>query len=477
MFTSGRYIVIDDDLTHLRALVEGLHRAGVPAIGMQYDPKNGVNGSLFSRARVLFLDLHLIDGITATSDNKIAFNIIVDLLETGIVPDSGPYIIVLWTMHPEKRNEFERYLFDRLTPIKRPISVLHLSKANYFTKDAVDAIKLQKDVVESVTNDPRLHAMLKWEHDVLAAAGATLSALSDLIPHVDRVPERYGEHLDKLLSVLACAAAGKSHAKEDTRAAVGEALLPLLNDRLRNQVSANDDSDLWKRAATKIDEGSSLPTAEAARLNTMLHLALPPSEKCTPTDWGAIVLIPEPALADQQMLARFDMKLPQLRYQASAVSTSSEDRALCTPVLVRIGAACDYAQSRKGPIPYIFGSIVPIDVAQRNPIKQPSISPAIKSSPVCEIPGIGQFELRIDARCQITMTSGDLAGWETVCRIREQLLMEIVSHCSGHAARPGKVYISTPDAASTPAPEIVAAPAETISPPKAAAAPPENPAE
>lgn len=435
MFTPSRYIVIDDDRDELRELVDALHQLGAPAIGIHYDAAKGVKPELLAGARVLFLDLHLIGGVQI-GDQKKAFDVIINLLEVGIGPASGPYVVVLWTKHAEQQAEFEAHMVDRLSPEKRPLAVLHLDKNNYLKpNESVDGARLRDDITKAIAADPRLHALLSWEHDVLAAAGATLSELGALIPPEMRTPALYGDQLDRLLSVLAGAAAGSEHAKGDIRAAVGEALAPLLGDRLRNQRSSEADAELWSRAVTKIDEVKELQEGDAARLNTMLHLSLPLNEGIRPTDWGAVVRLPEAALEEEAMKARFGLTLSALRLSSYPIHRK-QDRPHCVPVLVRIGAGCDYAQSRQGPIPFVFGAVVPANLALRE-----KLSPALIDSPVMDIPGIGASRLYVDARYQISLTDKDVGAWEAICRVREQLLMVIAAHCAGYAMRPGIVSI------------------------------------
>lgn len=473
MFTAGRYIVIDDNRDELRSLVDALHELGAPAIGIHYDALKGVPPNSLIGARVLFIDLHLIDGVQIGNQTK-AFDVIVQLLDDGIASSNGPYIVVLWTSHAEQREAFEAHLMGRLPAEKRPIAVLDLDKNRYLKGgQTADGPQLKADVTAAVSSDPRLHAMLKWEHDVLNAASATLAALCSLIPEEDRTPDRYGNHLDRLLSVLACAAAGKSHAKDKTQAAVGEALLPLLNDRLRNQQPTEGDALIWQNAATKIDAGAALAAADAARLNTMLHLAVPPVEASGATDWGAVLRIPDAALTDERMKARFGMTLSELRLSSATVHRK-QDRRRCIPVLVRIGAACDYAQNKAGPIPYLFGTLVPLDARPLDPGKW---SPALMASPVFALPQLGEVKLCVDARYQISLTRDDVEGWSSICRVREQLLLQIASHCASYVARPGIVSIAIEAEESPLEQERQTDPDLATAPLKAAAAQPENPAE
>lgn len=107
--------------------------------------------------------------------------------------------------------------------------------------------------------------------------------------------------------------------------------------------------EIWKSAGTRYEDKTleeASPT-EAGEISRMPHLAVPGSETLLPTDWGAVVAWPFTWTDDE--LHRFtglttkQMLCEELRLRSSAMGA-------CKPVLVRVGAACDYAQNNRGPI-------------------------------------------------------------------------------------------------------------------------------
>lgn len=435
MFTPGRYVAIDDNLDELRMLVESLHELGAPCVGHHYRAERPVPPELLRGIRILFLDLHLIGGVQG--GEKQAFEVIRDILEQGINPDSGPYVIVLWTSHAEKADAFQKHLIDHLDTMKLPLAVLSLDKKNYLGGGRKGAEALRDDVAKAIATDPRLQALLSWERDVLAAAGATLAAVGGLIGPDHRNPADYGQKLDQVLSVLARAAAGKDHAAANIRAAVNAALAPLLSDRILNRGPDPEADEIWKAAVTHVADAEALEVDQSARLNSMLHLALPPAETVGPTDWGAILVLPEDELADERMLARFALTISQLKL-SSCPARKKSDRKNCKAALLRLGASCDYAQNKTGPIAYAFCLLVPSAVELRGPH---SLSKALLSTPLMDIPGLGSARLFVDARYQITLVPSQVGHLDAVGRVREQLLMQIAAHCAEYSMRPGIVSI------------------------------------
>lgn len=445
MFTPGRYVAIDDNRDELRLLVDALHELGAPCVGIHYKPDKGVDAAKLRGVRILFLDLHLLGGMQG-ADDAMTFEVIRELLDTGITPDAGPYVIVLWTSHAEKREPFQQYLVERLDRLKLPLAILSLDKKKYLGGGKADGEALQTDIFNAISTDPRLQALLNWEKDVLAAAGATLAAVGALVDPVFRTPADYGEKLDQVISVLARAAAGKDHAAANVKAAVNGALAPILADRILNRGPDAESEAIWNAAITHVADAAPLGEAEAARINTMLHLALPPAEPVAPTDWGALLVVPDEELVEERMLARFSLSAGQLKH-ASCPARKSSGKKKCLQALLRLGASCDYAQNKIGPIAYVSCLVVPIGVELRD---ANSISKAVLATPVLDVPEVGPARIFVDARYQITLVANDVAHLAATGRIREQLLMQVAAHCAEYVMRPGIVSIEP----GIPEPEV-----------------------
>jgi len=71
-----------------------------------------------------------------------------------------------------------------------------------------DSAELKKAVDAAIASNPQLAALVSWEMDVLAAAGATLSALLNLVPSNQKDFGLLPGALDIVLSRLARAAVG-----------------------------------------------------------------------------------------------------------------------------------------------------------------------------------------------------------------------------------------------------------------------------
>ncbi|WP_019831182.1 hypothetical protein [Sphingomonas sp. PR090111-T3T-6A] len=429
VFTQGRYVVIDDDEKELRQLVDALHDIGVPCVALRYDDVEGVKYEHLGSVRLLFLDLHLTPGSQPGNIAQPAA-VIVGMLEEGIQLAGGPYVIILWTKHEEEKGAFEDYLMARLDPTKRPLAVLALDKNKYMAPNS--GAKLSADVSDIIASDPRLKALLHWEKEVLRAASATLSEIGAMVGDGDRVPGRFSERLDEVLSLLAREAIGRRHAANDPAGAMNAALMPILADRIVNQQSLPESTEIWQTAATHILNAPEPTIEAAAKLNTMLHLAFPASERMTSSSWGAVTLLPATEQSDPAMRARFDLTRNQVICDALRVEHHA-DRASVRLALIRIGASCDYAQNRVGPMPFVLGAIIPDEAASR----RERLPASEFKSPAFVLAGEeAASRLIFNLRLQISLTAAQINGWRPIFRVRESLLMQITSHGANHATRP-----------------------------------------
>lgn len=429
MFTHARYVIVDDKEDELQQLAACLRKIGAPCLPLLYDEAEGIDAKHLGGVRLLFLDLHLTTGAQST-DIAQAAGVIAAMLEEGISPIAGPYVIILWTKHQEQRDAFETYVMDNLDALKRPLAILSLDKNQYLAGDA--GPKLMVDVRQVIETDPRLRALLDWEREVLRAAGTALSEVGAMVSAEDRKATRFSDRLDEVLSLLASEAIGEENAKADPYSAVNAALMPILSDRIANQRIEPRSNEIWKAAVTKIGNVPAPTLAEAARLNSMLHVATAASEELKPGAWGAISLLPDDQQEDGPMKARFNLPAKPL-FATVFCLTAKGERALSKLCVLRVGASCDYAQSRKGPVPFMLGAIIPAEAQRRtdNLPKAEIVTPPLM---------IGGFadpvRIVFNAHLSVTMVPEEYDAWSPLCRLREALLMQITTHGAHHATRP-----------------------------------------
>lgn len=435
IFPPPRFVVVDDKEDHLTAIRRAFETLGAPCLGIHYkeDGMGGAAQDLLRGVRVLCLDLHLTDPL-ATTDASRHYGIIADLLETNISKTGGPFMLVVWTAHEGEAEGLGPYLdsaFDAPLSHVRPLKILPLAKARFIDKASGElltgaAASLRQSLLTAVNDVPQLAALLEWETDTQAATGATLSALMESVPQDQRPIEQVAGGLGTVLAHLGAAAAGEDRAKSDPRAAVGSALVPLLADRMLHREPADEPPGPWK-AATAGNYDSSLKPEANAKINRMVHLA-PSTDALGADAWGAVVDLPEAWQGDAQLRSRFGVERTYLARQEFRLGSDT----LKKPRLVRIGAVCDYVLDRPGPLTYLLGAEAPAPMRGDKPPASVWTSPSLLGASD-EDP----FELRFSARFPVVATAEEVEDWKPIYRLREQLLMHLVTHAGSYLSRPG----------------------------------------
>lgn len=443
IFSAPRFVVVDDKEQHLLAITRTLQLLGAPCLGVRYDGTEELEPDHFRGVRCLFMDLHLIDGVAST-DHRSHFAHIAAILEGNISASGGPFILVVWSRLQNLDGELRDYLDENIDPERphaRPLAVLGLAKENFINLDDGTMAKpeeLKKAVLDAVFENPQIAALLGWEADVLTAAGDTLAELLKLVPVAERVSNSYPRALDTILSRLAREAVGRPNVEINRRTAITTALAPILADQVISQKVAPETAELWERAVTRYNDNSLQDASkkEAGCINRMLHVAIPGSETILPTDWGAVVDVEEGIWnSDDQLRQLFDGSRSELLEEEFKIK--AVDHGKCCPCLVRVGAACDHAQKRRGPLTYLLGLEIPADLKRSN-----RASGAEWESPVLMVNGDGTpFRLHVNVRFSLVRPASSCGGWKVRYRLREQLLMLLLSHSTGYTARPGIVQL------------------------------------
>jgi hypothetical protein len=447
IFYPPRFAVIDDNNIHITAITDTIKACGSYCIGFHFNPEErdfGIDKNLLREVRCLFVDMHLMAGTTLPSsgDNS-AYALISNILQQNIDRDGGPYVLVLWTEYPQMAAELRQYIdspdaFPDDMYYAKPVDILALSKSDYI--DTISGSMRNPDnLKEAITNElsslSSFSAVLAWENDVLNAAKYTINSLVDLIPKTDKTQKYFSEQLGLLLTRLASAAVGASNVSNDPRAAMYKALSPLLYDRIATKRTPLQFqkfwSDVFALASSKLPR---LDEKSAGQINGMLHLATPAHETIKPSDWGAVCNWPFP-LTGRMLKTRTGLSRTEMF--CSEFGIKEPDISRCTPILVRVGAACDFAQNKPGGNTFLFGTAVPADIK-----KTKKLSDAIWESPLFIDAGKAAFRLYIHMRYPMTLSLKQQNKLQANFRLREQLLMELITKASHHAARPGIMQLS-----------------------------------
>lgn len=459
MLLHSRFVIVDDKPHHLKGVKDALDTLRLDCHSKLYDDESVADWSPLPGTRILFLDLNLLTGATFATDKKVEFSALQDVITKIICPDSGPYGLVLWAETPDleslKSNFFEQFTGDDARYL--PVFFAALRKGDYIdTSDGrvIEAEKLRTDILDRVSQSPQMKALLNWEADVSVAAGAVLRSIVDLVPLAKRASNDFGTELGNILYRLAQAGAGVDRAEENPRDAVNHVLVPILADRVTEHDPEGDAEASWKDALKPHKDKFATVPVQAA-INTAIHVSRassPNSVAIQPSDLGAVIKFPyndeKKALSDY-----FDLSVEKLCCD-KLLGIQDADWAKCSLRLVQIGASCDQAQPKDGPLLYLLGVEWPFDNADGTKAnnarlhakkgKKPGLvwaTPTILVGGENLVPG----KLSVFLNCMLSVPRTQVSEWTPVFRLREELTSKLTHEYARHISRPGILTMSPDD--------------------------------
>lgn len=463
MFLHSRFVVVDDKAHHLKGIKETLDTLRLDCHSKLYDDEVVGDWVPLPGTRILFLDQYLLSGTTVSTDKKAAFAAIQDVITKVICPDSGPYGLILWADDPDL-DELKKNLFERFTDKEAsylPVFFAALTKGDYIdTSDGTvkEPEKLQDDIRERIAQSPQMKALLSWETDVAVAAGAVLRSIVDLVPLEKRATADFGQELGEVLYRISQAGAGVDRAEENPREAINRVLVPILADRITEHDPQGDATTSWEEALNAPENPKHpVPIPVQASVNTAMHISFARAEGSIPIsskELGAVVELPEGDIDD---FLKANFGFDHVKFLQDVFKVAGEEWADCTPRLIQVGAACDAAQPKPGPLLYLFAVEWPF--ANANGLKakgvdggDPKKNLAFDSgrkpkelewqSPVLKVGDAPQGgKISVFKNLSIGLAPEKAEGLKAVYRFREELISQLTQDYARYVSRPGIVSL------------------------------------
>jgi hypothetical protein len=463
MFVGSRYVLVDDNPKHLTGIKLALNELRLDCHAKLYVEDEVGDWTVLPGTRVLFLDMNLVGGDTLGSGDAATFTNMAEVIEKLICPDSGPYGIIIWARDP-KADELKKYLFERFEGELRrllPVFFAQLQKGDYIntiTGDPLQGTNLANDIRNLMATSPQMKALLSWEADVAVAADAVLRSIVDLVDPEKRATEDFGKELGKALYRLSQAGSGIERAKENPRDSINRVLVPILADRITEHDPQGDAAASWKDAIFEPENvNDDVPVPVRAAVNSALHLSFartPASTPIQPTELGAMVEFPG---NDVDAFFRTHFGFDQEKFLQQVFRVSVEEWKDCTPRLIQIGAACDAAQPKPGPLLYLFAVEWPFanaDGLKAKGVKggDPKKNLAADSdrkpkelewqTPVLKIGATAQGgRISVFKNLSIGLSPDEASKLKAVYRFREELISQLTQSYARHISRPGIVSL------------------------------------
>lgn len=453
MFLASRFVVVDDKPEHIKGIKDSLDALRYDCHTRLYEEETVGGWSVLPGIRMLFIDKNLRAGVTMGGGPQNAFAAIVEVIEKLISPESGPYGLVLWAEQPDY-EAFKTFLYERLAtdkPDLLPVFCEQLRKGDYInttTGAVLDPPKLQADIIAKMSSSLQMKALFSWEEDVVAAMDAVLKSIVGLVAPNKRGSEEFGQELGKVLYRLSQAGSGVDRAQESPRESINQVLVPILADRITEHDPDGSQGDSWREALVVPTEKPA-PVSVQSAVNSAIHLShgrTGDGSTLKASDLGAVVEFPfnevEKALEEQFGITKAIIMGENFFGMTDADWEASSLR------LVQIGATCDHAQPKDGPIQFLlalewaFPNIEGTRAAgsslhaKKSPKSQEWCSPVI---------GVGDDRKpgRLSAflSCTISVPRPAVGGWTVKYRLREELVSKLTQEYARHISRPGIVEL------------------------------------
>jgi|SRR5579859_2623483 len=440
--SGARVVLLDDEVNEAIPVVKAFSKVGVPVVffdGKESDlPKNNKK---LRGVRLAILDMNL--GVTGP-DKTIA-STLVQTFSKIISPDNGPYGILIWTNHPELKDEVAKYIYEHPT-LPKPVFIVMLKKAVFKKQGGggepqqFSIGKLSNEVLKILAENSPLECMQVWEGTCFRAATNVTNAIAELsgstATNLDEWRRAWREEALKLLLVISKANAEEHHTPENCIPSIFLALNPLHSDRMDVLVEELTE-DLSGHVGQIMAATGGTAVERKAKVNTMLHLAADQLESFNP---GNLYIFGKRKTADF---------MPTLKdaLQDCLQGKEAQQKALMKPVRLcglEVTPACDHAQNKMRVSRVIGGFIVPWehkDTVKRNAGFLKSIGPLYFPGKQ-KIVKAGAYLIVLNSRYLITAKPSRVKELHAAARVRPSLLADVQSWASYQAARQGVMMLS-----------------------------------
>lgn len=200
---STRVAIVDDTVDEALPLVRLLSSKGVGVA--YYNGKRGVGGAPetpLKGVRFLFLDLGL------AGEGKPNVNATAGVVKKIIAPDNGPYVLVVWSQHPEEARDFSALIVKYSGSEYDPVRCIVISKVS--VKDDAGDYSYEKIMDALVVGTEGLVPLLyflDWESTILWSAQSIVHEIfSEARSHAKE--NDYLTEIARAISAFYCAEIG-----------------------------------------------------------------------------------------------------------------------------------------------------------------------------------------------------------------------------------------------------------------------------
>jgi len=421
----GRVVIIDDNIKEVEALIKVLskHRTSITYF-------TGANNELpdtpFPDVRIVFLDV-VLEGLTG-KDTKTIVSTLIGILGKIVDKNNGPFVIVLWTKHPEHVKGLKKALKTE----KYKYILIDLEKKDFFDQnggfklDSYDSLRNRLN--EKIAGIDIFDIFIIWENIMNNSAGITVNDFSQLIKFNDN----WNNDMKNIFYKMAEAWAGKTLKEQNTQKILKNALFTfngIFNDIFEGLIQ-NEKYSAYQGTFSS----NNINEKNKGRINIKLLLDFSDLEKFYP---GDVYRINKNAKNSSELLKDIldinkinDEKFFKIKKKSIQVF------AEVTPL-------CDFLQEKIKLYRVIEGFIIPEKYKdEQNIYHDVKIKKAefIYKTPVFTYKN-EIYRLILDFKYFSSKTKDELKNFSPIFRLRKELLNDIQIKLSSHINRTGILFI------------------------------------
>lgn len=428
LFSSPRVVVIDDEQKEAMPIIQAFSALRIPAAwytGVAAD----VPAPPLPNVRVLILDLFL---GTAIFEPKTTAGVVLRALAPTL--KSGPCLFLVWTAHPDEKEEFDQALRAYNEGLKvdeqvLPLATICLRKSEFIQNGRANGEALLARIEKELATLAPFDLVLQWEASCAEAAATTVGDLSSLAFRLAQNMDNWGEALAVILDALVKVSAGKAAPEDRTSADYLEALFEPLalihEDRTRQLTNVNADQTQPGASVGSLTEKVAL-----ARLNHIL-LASPAKASDLP---GAVLPLrgaqipgaPFVASAGEVAFEQFLARVFGDKYDRNKEAILRDS----IPVIVELTPACDHAQAKRERLRFAAGLLLPqgLEKKTQKAAYLNRVGPLVHENQA--------VTLVLDSLHFFSLPK-DVALPASLFRLRSHVRADLQTWLGGHLARPG----------------------------------------
>jgi len=421
----GRVVIIDDNIKEVEALIKVLskHRTSITYF-------TGANNELpdtpFPDVRIVFLDV-VLEGLTG-KDTKTIVSTLIGILGKIVDKNNGPFVIVLWTKHPEHVKGLKKALKTE----KYKYILIDLEKKDFFDQnggfklDSYDSLRNRLN--EKIAGIDIFDIFIIWENIMNNSAGITVNDFSQLIKFNDN----WNNDMKNIFYKMAEAWAGKTLKEQNTQKILKNALFTfngIFNDIFEGLIQ-NEKYSAYQGTFSS----NNINEKNKGRINIKLLLDFSDLEKFYP---GDVYRINKNAKNSSELLKDIldinkinDEKFFKIKKKSIQVF------AEVTPL-------CDFLQEKIKLYRVIEGFIIPEKYKDEQNIDHyVKIKKAefIYKTPVFTYKN-EIYRLILDFKYFSSKTKDELKNFSPIFKLRKELLNDIQIKLSSHINRTGILFI------------------------------------